>query len=79
MTQTDPAGNPINIEVWLPRNWNGRFQGIGGGFFCGISYRAIAPTAPASPPGCWPATRRRPPTADIPAHREFRAESGRPP
>jgi len=46
MTQTDPAGNPINIEVWLPRNWNGRFQGIGGGFFCGISYRAIAPTAP---------------------------------
>jgi hypothetical protein len=47
MTQTDPAGNPISIEVWLPRNWNGRFQGIGGGgWFCGISYRAIAPTAP---------------------------------
>jgi Tannase and feruloyl esterase len=47
MTQTDPAGNPINIEVWLPRNWNGRFQGIGGaGYFCGILYPAFSPTIP---------------------------------
>ena len=39
LTQTDPAGNPIHIAVWLPANWNGRFQGIGGGgYSCGITY-----------------------------------------
>jgi hypothetical protein len=39
LTQTDPAGNPIHIAVWLPAKWNGRFQGIGGGgYSCGISY-----------------------------------------
>jgi hypothetical protein len=39
LTQTDHAGNPIDIAVWLPANWNGRFQGIGGGgYSCGITY-----------------------------------------
>lgn len=37
LTRTDPAGNPIQIAVWLPKDWNGRFQGIGGGgYSCGI-------------------------------------------
>jgi feruloyl esterase len=39
LTQTDQAGNPIHIAVWLPAKWNGRFQGIGGGgYSCGITY-----------------------------------------
>jgi feruloyl esterase len=39
LVQTDPAGNPINIVVWLPAKWNGNFQGVGGaGFSCGIFY-----------------------------------------
>src|SRR5215471_16283652 len=39
LTQTDHAGNPISIAVWLPAKWNGRFQGIGGGgYSCGITY-----------------------------------------
>ncbi|WP_435642477.1 tannase/feruloyl esterase family alpha/beta hydrolase [Streptomyces sp. H49] len=39
LTQTDSAGNSIHIAVWLPTNWNGRFQGIGGGgYSCGIVY-----------------------------------------
>ena len=39
LTQTDQAGNPIDIAVWLPAKWNGRFQGIGGGgYSCGITY-----------------------------------------
>jgi Tannase and feruloyl esterase len=44
LTQTDPAGNPIHIEVWLPQPWNGRFQGVGGGeYSCGPSYFEMAP------------------------------------
>lgn len=47
LTHTDPAGNPISVEVWLPQDWNGRFQGVGGsGFFCGIIFNALTPTAP---------------------------------
>src|ERR1700733_41805 len=47
LTQTDSAGNPIHIAVWLPAKWNGRFQGIGGGgYSCGISYAGTGgPTA----------------------------------
>jgi Tannase and feruloyl esterase len=34
----------VNFEVWLPAsNWNGKFQGVGGGGFAGvISYAAMA-------------------------------------
>ncbi|MBY0493002.1 MAG: tannase/feruloyl esterase family alpha/beta hydrolase [Cyanobacteria bacterium] len=34
----------VNFEVWLPAsNWNGKFQGVGGGGFAGvISYGAMA-------------------------------------
>jgi feruloyl esterase len=43
LTQTDSAGNLINIAVWLPAAWNGRFEGVGGGgYSCGISYPAVA-------------------------------------
>jgi feruloyl esterase len=43
LTQTDSAGNLINIAVWLPATWNGRFEGVGGGgYSCGISYPAVA-------------------------------------
>ena len=41
LVQTDPAGNPVNIVVWLPAKWNGNFQGVGGaGYTCGIYYTA---------------------------------------
>jgi feruloyl esterase len=43
LTQTDPAGNAIHIEVWLPGSWNGRFQGVGGGVYaCGPFFSATA-------------------------------------
>ena len=43
MTQNDSAGNPIHIVLWLPDNWNGRFQGVGGaGFVCGPLYSELA-------------------------------------
>jgi hypothetical protein len=33
----------IRFEVWLPANWNGKFQGIGNGGFAGdIGYAALA-------------------------------------
>jgi feruloyl esterase len=42
LTQTDQAGNQIHIAEWLPVNWNGRFQGIGGGgYSCGITYASL--------------------------------------
>jgi feruloyl esterase len=38
LTQTDAAGNPILIDAWLPSQWSGRFQGVGGGgYSCGIN------------------------------------------
>jgi feruloyl esterase len=43
LTQTDPAGNAIHIEAWLPNPWNGRFQGVGGAVYaCGPFYDEMA-------------------------------------
>lgn len=43
-TATDPAGNPIHIDVWLPESWNGRFEGVGGSVYaCGPWYFEMAP------------------------------------
>ena len=43
LTQTDIAGNPIHVEVWLPATWNGRFQGVGGAVYeCGPLYSELA-------------------------------------
>jgi feruloyl esterase len=43
LTQTDPAGNPIHIYVWLPDPWNGRFQGVGGAVYeCGPIFTETA-------------------------------------
>ncbi|HEY1128970.1 MAG TPA: tannase/feruloyl esterase family alpha/beta hydrolase [Roseateles sp.] len=37
------AGSSINVEVWLPENWNGRLQGYGGaGFDGGLSLGGAA-------------------------------------
>jgi feruloyl esterase len=42
LTEADGHGNTINITAWLPSNWNGRFEGVGGGgYSCGISYPAL--------------------------------------
>ena len=44
LTQTDAAGNPIHIEVWLPAGWNGRFQGVGGAVYeCGPLFGEMGP------------------------------------
>lgn len=43
LTQTDSAGNPIDIYVWLPDSWNGRFQGVGGAVYeCGPIFNETA-------------------------------------
>ena len=43
LTQTDSAGNPIHIYLWLPDSWNGRFQGVGGAVYeCGPVYSETA-------------------------------------
>ncbi len=37
------ADSDIKIEVWIPSDWNGKFQGVGNGGFAGeISYSAMA-------------------------------------
>jgi feruloyl esterase len=37
------ADSLIDIEVWLPANWNGKYQAVGGGGWAGIiSYPALA-------------------------------------
>ena len=42
LAQADGHGNTINITVWLPGDWNGRFEGVGGGgYSCGVSYPAL--------------------------------------
>src|SRR5215472_15928454 len=48
ITKTDPAGNPIHIAVWLPKSWNGRFQGVGGSVYaCGPWHFEMAPAISA--------------------------------
>ena len=43
LTQLDSSGNPISIWLWLPDNWNGRFQGVGGAVFeCGPEFASLA-------------------------------------
>jgi feruloyl esterase len=37
------ADSSIEIEVWLPQNWNGKFEAVGGGGWAGvISYPALS-------------------------------------
>ena len=43
LSQLDTAGNPMAIEVWLPSQWTGRFQGVGGSYYtCGINHSELA-------------------------------------
>ncbi|HUA29418.1 MAG TPA: tannase/feruloyl esterase family alpha/beta hydrolase [Streptosporangiaceae bacterium] len=43
LSQLDAAGNPMAIEVWLPSQWTGRFQGVGGSYYtCGINHPELA-------------------------------------
>jgi feruloyl esterase len=56
LRQADAAGNAIDIAVWLPVAWNGRFEGVGGGgYSCGISYPSLA----AASTDCGVPRRRR--------------------
>jgi len=48
ITRTDAAGNPIHVDVWLPKAWNGRFQGVGGAIYaCGPFYYEMGPAVQA--------------------------------
>ena len=43
LTQPDRAGHPMDIEVWLPSQWTGRFQGVGGSYYtCGVNHSELA-------------------------------------
>jgi len=42
-TLTPTSDSQIDMEVWMPENWNGKFQFVGGGGWAGvISYPAMA-------------------------------------
>src|SRR5436190_4739549 len=42
-TLTPSSDSDIKVEVWLPANWNGKFQAVGNGGWAGvISYTAMA-------------------------------------
>jgi feruloyl esterase len=46
VTETDSAGNPMHIQVWLPATWNGDFEGTGGGgFACTTGDGGISPVS----------------------------------
>jgi feruloyl esterase len=46
LVATPTTDSHINIEVWIPESWNGKFQGVGTGGFAGaISYGALADAA----------------------------------
>ena len=48
ITETDSAGNRIQVDIWLPASWNGRFQGVGGAVYsCGPYYYEMAPAIQA--------------------------------
>ncbi len=41
-------GKENHVEVWMPRDWNGAFQGVGnGGYTGGINYPAMVPALQA--------------------------------
>jgi feruloyl esterase len=41
-----PAGDTVNIDVWLPvEGWNGRFQGAGDGYAGGFPQALAAPVS----------------------------------
>jgi feruloyl esterase len=43
LTLTPTSDSDIKVEVWLPVNWNGRFQAVGNGGFAGVlPYAAMA-------------------------------------
>jgi feruloyl esterase len=43
MTLAPSADSDINVELWIPTNWNGKFQAVGNGAFNGsIGYPAMA-------------------------------------
>lgn len=43
VTLKPTSDSNIDIEVWLPANWNGKYQAVGGGGWAGIiSYPAMA-------------------------------------
>src|SRR5262249_35870364 len=42
-TLSPTSDSQIDMEVWLPENWNGKFEFVGGGGWAGvISYPALA-------------------------------------
>ena len=43
MTLAPSADSDIKVELWIPANWNGKYQAVGNGAFNGsISYPAVA-------------------------------------